>query len=320
MNTGHAFSEDLLSRLPAVKGKLTADAPLKDQTWFGVGGPAEILFKPADADDLAAFLKHCPSDLPVTILGAASNTLIRDGGIAGVVIRLGPSFSKIEQIGDTLIVGAAALDMNIARAAKEANLSGLEFLCGIPGTLGGALRMNAGAHGSEIKDVVHSITALDRQGNLHVLSPQEMGFSYRKSSAAADLIFISARLQGSVEDKESIEARMKQIQEIRAASQPIREKTGGSTFANPEGQKAWELIDKAGCRGLRIGGAMMSEQHCNFMINTGGATAYDLESLGEEVRRRVSQTTGIDLHWEIKRIGEATPRQLENILRNKICV
>jgi len=294
----------LLSRLPVVRGKLTENAPLKDQTWFRVGGAAAVLFKPEDADDLATFLKGCPADVPLTLLGAASNTLIRDGGIEGVVIKMGPAFAKITQEGNTLIAGAAAMDINIARAAQKAGLEGMAFLCGIPGTLGGALRMNAGAHGGEMKDIVRSVNALDRQGNLRTLSNSEMGFAYRKSGAPYDLLFLSATLEGTPANPAAIEARMKEIQTARAASQPIREKTGGSTFANPKGAKAWELIDKAGCRGLAIGGAMMSEQHCNFMINTGDATAADLEALGEEVRRRVHETSGIDLRWEIRRIGK----------------
>jgi len=301
----------LLSRLPAVRGKLMENAPMKDQTWFGVGGPAEVLFKPEDADDLAVFLKGCPTDVPLTILGAASNTLIRDGGIEGVVIKLGPAFAKIAQEGNSLIAGAAAMDMNVARAAQKAGLSGLAFLCGIPGTLGGALRMNAGAHGGEMKEIVRSVTALDRLGNRHTLTNAQMGFAYRKSAAPSGMIFLEAALEGRPADPAAIEARMKDIQAARAASQPIREKTGGSTFANPEGAKAWELIDKAGCRGLTIGGAMMSERHCNFLINTGEATATDLEALGEEVRRRVLETSGIDLRWEIRRIG----RPLEETTR-----
>lgn len=302
----HSFSSDhkLLERLPSVRGKLIVDAPMKDQTWFRVGGPAEILFKPEDADDLATFLAGCPDDVALTVLGVASNTLIRDGGIHGVVIKLGPAFAAIRQEGSVLVAGAGAMDLNIARAAQKAGLSGLEFLCGIPGTLGGALRMNAGAHGGEIKDIVRKVIALDRKGQRVVLSNADMGFSYRKSGVAPDLIFIEATLEGKTDTPEAIEARMKAIQDARAASQPIREKTGGSTFANPEGHKAWQLIDQAGCRGLRLGGAMISEQHCNFLINTGTATAADLEALGEEVRRRVKETSGIELRWEIRRIGE----------------
>lgn len=303
------FQDALLSRLPEVSGKLIANASLKDQTWFGVGGPAEVLFKPKDIQDLAVFLNRCPDDIPVTVIGAASNLLIRDGGIPGVVVKLGPAFSSLVVDGDGITAGAATLDLNIARAARDASLSGLEFFCGIPGTLGGALRMNAGAHGRELRDVVAEIIALDRHGNKHFVTPEEMGFAYRHSNAPDHWIFVQALLRGTHGDKDQIEARMKAIQEERQKNQPIREKTGGSTFANPNGHKAWELIDKAGCRGLRIGGAMMSEQHCNFMINTGDATAADLENLGEEVRRRVLETSGIDLRWEIKRIGVALEQQ-----------
>ncbi len=297
------LSATLLSRLPPVRGKMTANAPLKDNTWFRVGGNAEVLFSPKDKEDLAAFLAACPANVPLTVIGVASNLLIRDGGVAGVVIKLGPAFASITTEGEAITAGAAALDLNIARAAHKAGLAGLEFLSGIPGTLGGALRMNAGAHGGEIKDIVTSITALDRTGTTRTLTTPEMGFTYRHSAAPSDFIFMSATLQGRAAPPEAIAARMKDIAEARAAAQPLREKTGGSTFANPQGHKAWELIDKAGCRGLAIGGAMMSEKHCNFMINTGSATATDLEALGEEVRRRVREQSGIELQWEIRRIG-----------------
>lgn len=291
------------AELPTVRGKLTPDAPLKDTTWFRVGGVAEYLFKPADEADLAAFLKDCPAEIPVTVLGVASNTLVRDGGIAGVVIRLGPEFGKIRVQADEIIAGAAAMDLNVARAAQQAGLAGLEFLSGIPGTIGGGLRMNAGAYGREFKDVVKRVIAYDRKGQRHELDATAMGFAYRHTSAAPDLIFTSTVLAGTPDDPVTIQSRMTVIQQSRSDSQPIREKTGGSTFANPEGHKAWQLIDAAGCRGLTIGGAMMSEKHCNFMINTGTATAADLEQLGEEVRRRVRQHSGIELRWEIKRIG-----------------
>ncbi len=295
----------LIARLPAVRGKLTAKAPLADSTWFRVGGPAEVLFKPADADDLAAFLASCPDDVPVTVLGVASNTLVRDGGVPGVVVRLGPEFATIKADGLTLTAGAAAIDLNVARAAQAAGIGGLEFLSGIPGTLGGGLRMNAGAYGRELKDVVQTVTAVDRRGAVRTLTAGDMGFSYRHVDAPADLIFLGATLLGEPGDPAAIKARMQEIQQKRGSSQPIREKTGGSTFANPEGHKAWQLIDAAGCRGLRIGGAMMSEQHCNFLINTGTATAADIEELGEEVRRRVKAHSGLELRWEIRRIGVA---------------
>ena len=303
--TSLLFQEGLMHRLPPVRGKLTANASLHDNSWFRVGGPAEVLFKPADKQDLAAFLKDCPAGVPLTVLGAGSNILIRDGGISGVVIKLGPSFASIEQQGETLTVGAAAIDLNIARAAQKASLAGLEFLSGIPGTLGGALRMNAGAHDREIKDCVVSVTTLDRQGEVHILTAEQMGFTYRRSSLPPDWIFISATLHGTIGNPQVIEGRMQTIAKSRAAAQPIREKTCGSTFANPDGQKAWQLIERAGCRGLRIGGAMMAEQHCNFMINTGAATAADLEALGQEVQTRVKENSGIELRWEVRRIGVA---------------
>lgn len=297
----------LIDRLPAVRGKLSVNEPLADQTWFRVGGPAEVLFRPADETDLAAFLKECPDDVPVTIIGVASNLLVRDGGVPGVVIRLGPSFARIQIQNTDLIAGAGAVNLNVARAAQTAGLAGLEFLSGIPGTIGGGLRMNAGAYSREFKDIVLEAYAIDRHGNRRTLSPQEIGFSYRHTSAPEDLIYTGATLHGMPDDPAAILARMQEIQNTRASSQPIREKTGGSTFANPEQdpqhRKSWQLIDAAGCRGLKIGNAMMSEKHCNFLINTGGATAADIENLGEEVRRRVKEKFGIELRWEIKRIG-----------------
>jgi len=297
------FSEGLIARLPSVRGSLTANAPLKDNTWFRVGGPAEVLYKPADAEDLSFFLKNLPSDIPLHFMGVGSNTLVRDGGVPGVIIRLGPAFSAITVEGETLHVGAAALDINVARAARDAGLTGLEFLCGIPGTLGGALRMNAGSYGSDIKHILQTVDIVDRKGQLKTIGVGQMGLSYRLCEAPQDWLFLALTLRGKPGDTETIAAQMKQIQEQRTTSQPIHEKTSGSTFANPPGYKAWELIDEAGCRGLRIGGAMMSEMHSNFMINTGTATAADLESLGEEVRRRVKQKSGFELRWEIRIIG-----------------
>ncbi len=297
------MTASLLSRLPQVRGKLTPNAPLKDMTWFRVGGPAEILFSPADSEDLAQFLKNLPDDVSVTFLGVGSNTLVRDGGVPGVVIKLGPAFGKISVEGDTLHAGAGALDLNVSRAARDASLTGLEFLSGIPGTLGGAIRMNAGSYGSDIKKILVAVTLVTRAGEVKTISPDELGLSYRLCQAPADWIFVEAVLRGRAGDKNQIEARMKEIQAERTASQPIHEKTSGSTFANPPGHKAWQLIEEAGCRGLRIGGAMMSQQHCNFMINTGDATAEDLENLGEEVRRRVREKSGLELRWEIRMIG-----------------
>ncbi len=295
----------LIDRLPPVRGRLTADAPLAQVTWFQVGGPAEVLFRPADIDDLSAFLAAKPADVPVTVIGVASNLLIRDGGVRGVVIRLGRGFVETTAQDETIETGAGALDLTVALAAREAGIAGLEFLSGIPGTIGGGLRMNAGAYGSEFKNVLHSTTALDAQGVKHSLSVDELGLSYRHSDVAEDWIFVSARFAGTKGDPLTIARRMAEIQKSREDSQPIRARTGGSTFANPPGHKAWELVDQAGCRGLTRGGAMISEKHANFLINTGDATAADIEALGEEVRARVLAKSGIELRWEIRRIGGA---------------
>ncbi|HLJ22365.1 MAG TPA: UDP-N-acetylmuramate dehydrogenase [Stellaceae bacterium] len=296
-------TQRLIDRLPPVRGRLTADAPLAPVTWFRVGGAAEVLFRPADADDLAEFLAKRPSDVPVTVIGVASNLLVRDGGVDGVVVRLGRGFAAIEISGTRVTAGAAVLDLNVAIAARAAGVGGLEFLSGIPGTVGGALRMNAGAYGREIKDVLESATALDGAGGRHELSLAEMDLSYRRCGVAEDWIFTAATLRGVEADRDAIQRRMAQIQAEREASQPIRARTGGSTFANPRGHKAWELIDRAGCRGLTRGGAMVSEKHTNFLINTGTATAADIEGLGEEIRRRVFDKFGVTLEWEIRRIG-----------------
>ena len=299
----------LLEKLPPVRGKLIPDAPLADSTWFRVGGSAEVLFKPSDSEDLADFLAHCPSSIPLTVIGVASNLLIRDGGIPGVVIRLGPSFATLKVEGDTLVAGAGAIDLNVARAAQAASLTGIEFLSGIPGTVGGGLRMNAGAYGGEFKDIVVQVNALDRQGQHHIFQNSDMRFSYRHSGIPDDFIFVSAILKGTQGNPSLIAERMQEIQKSRSASQPIREKTGGSTFANPDKdphhRKAWQLIDAAGCRGLTIGQAQVSEQHCNFLVNTGSATATDIETLGEQVRQMVYDQSGVQLRWEIKRIGIA---------------
>ncbi|HUK09941.1 MAG TPA: UDP-N-acetylmuramate dehydrogenase [Stellaceae bacterium] len=293
----------LIDRLPSVRGRLSENVPLAGVTWFRVGGPAEVLFRPADAADLAAFLAAKPADVPVTVIGVASNLLVRDGGVAGVVVRLGRGFAGIEAEGTDVRAGAGALDLNVALAARDAGIAGLEFLSGIPGTIGGALRMNGGAYGSEIKDVLVLAEAFDPAGRRHVLAPAEMRLSYRHCGVPEDWIFIAAVLAGRAGDRVQIERRMAEIERERNASQPIRSRTGGSTFANPPGQKAWELIDRAGCRGLRRGGAMVSEKHANFLINTGAASAADIEGLGEEVRRRVFESFGIALEWEIRRIG-----------------
>jgi UDP-N-acetylmuramate dehydrogenase len=278
-------------------------------TWFRAGGLAEALYQPADEDDLAAFLKAVPEDIPITIVGIGSNLLVREGGIPGFVIRLSAKgFGDAEAISPTRIrAGAATPDKRVAALALEAGIGGFHFYHGIPGAIGGALRMNAGANGTETRERVVEVRALDRKGNVHTLSNAEMGYAYRHSSAPADLIFTSAIFEGYPEEKEKIKEAMDAVQHHRETVQPIREKTGGSTFKNPEGTSAWKEIDKAGCRGLMIGGAQMSPMHCNFMINTGNATGYDLEYLGETVRARVLVHSGIRLQWEIKRIGRFKP-------------
>ncbi|MGZ5926238.1 MAG: UDP-N-acetylmuramate dehydrogenase [Rhizomicrobium sp.] len=289
--------------LPPVRGSVARDAALKDMVWFRAGGAAEILFRPADVEDLAMFLAARSCDIPVQVIGVGSNLLVRDGGIAGTVIRLPASFGRIEAEGTRVRAGAAALDAHVARVAADAGIAGLEFLRGVPGTIGGALRMNAGCYGREIADIFVEATALDDRGNKVTLTPADMGFSYRKTAARDDLIFVEAVFEGTPDAPDAIKARMEELAANREASQPIRAKTGGSTFKNPPGQKAWELIDRAGCRGLTHGAAQVSEKHCNFLINTGDASAADIEALGEEVRRRVRETQGVALEWEIKRIG-----------------
>lgn len=293
----------LIDRLPATRGRLAADAPLAPVTWFRVGGPAEVLFRPADEEDLRAFLAACPEDVPVTVVGVASNLLVRDGGIPGVVVRLGRGFAEISVEDGRLRAGAGALDLNLALAARDAGLGGLEFLSGIPGTVGGAVRMNAGAYGREVKDAIVGAVAVDRQGRRHRLDRDALGLSYRHSALPEDWIVTSALFEGTPADPAELSRRIGEIAHARAESQPVRARTGGSTFANPDGTKAWELIDRAGCRGLAIGGAQVSEKHCNFLINTGDACAADLEYLGEEVRRRVRAISGVELRWEIRRIG-----------------
>jgi len=292
-----------LDGLPKVRGELQAEAPLAPVTWFNAGGNAEILFRPADRDDLAQFLAQRPRNLPVTVIGVGSNLLVRDGGIAGVVIRLGRPFAGVATLGLEVHCGAAALDINVARAAQKAGIAGLEFLSGVPGSVGGALVMNAGAYGAEIKDVFVSAEAVDFEGRAHTVDRDAMRFGYRRSATPADWIFVSALLKGEKGDSMAIAAKMDTIHQARTDTQPVRARTGGSTFKNPPGQKAWELIDRAGCRGLKHGRAMVSEKHCNFLINTGGATAADIEDLGETVRSRVREATGVDLEWEIRRLG-----------------
>lgn len=296
--------EALLKHLPAVRGRLEANAPLADLTWFRAGGPAEVLFTPADEADLAAFLKATPRDIPVYVIGVGSNLLVRDGGVPGVVIRMGRGFGDLAvEEGHRIRVGVAVPDVRAARFAQEHGIDALTFLRGIPGTIGGALRMNAGAYGGETKDVLVEARAVDRSGMIHVLSNAGMKYSYRHSGAAEDLIFTQALLQGRPGDRAAIAAAMDKITESREATQPVKSRTGGSTFKNPPGNKSWQLIDKAGMRGFAIGPAKVSELHCNFLINEGGATASQIEDLGEAVRARVKATSGIELDWEIKRIG-----------------
>jgi UDP-N-acetylmuramate dehydrogenase len=290
--------------LPPVRGSLVRGVPLKDLVWFRAGGPAEILFRPADMEDLADFLAAKPADLRVCVIGVGSNLLVRDGGIPGVVVRLSSAFGKVEANATSVRAGAAALDAAVARAAADAGIAGLEFLRGVPGTIGGALKMNAGCYGSEIRDILVEASAIDGKGNKIKLSNAEMGFEYRKARGAAeDLIFVEAVFEGRKDNPAAIRDRMEKLSANREASQPIKSKTGGSTFQNPPGHKAWHLIDQAGCRGLKIGGAQVSDKHTNFLINTGDASAADLEALGEEVRRRVKEKSGITLEWEIKRVG-----------------
>jgi UDP-N-acetylmuramate dehydrogenase len=296
---------ELAAALPQLRGRLTANQPLADITWFRVGGPAQVLFTPADADDLAYFLRSIPADLPVFVIGLGSNLLVRDGGVPGVVIRLGRGFSEIKvEEGTHLRVGTAVPDVKLARAAADAGLSGLAFYRGIPGSVGGALRMNAGAHGRETKDVLVQARAVDRQGGMHTLSLANMGLSYRHASVPPDWIFTEATFQGTPGETAKILAEMNEVAEYREANQPVKERTGGSTFKNPAGSSAWKLIDAAGCRGFRVGGAKVSEMHCNFLINDRDATGEDIERLGETVRARVKETSGVMLQWEIIRLGE----------------
>jgi UDP-N-acetylmuramate dehydrogenase len=298
------LTSDLKAAMPELRGRLTANQSLAELTWFRVGGPAQILFTPADEDDLAYFLARLPAELPVTVVGVGSNLIVRDGGLPGVVIRLSPrGFGDASAEGAVVTAGTAALDKRVAETAAAAGLSGLEFLFGIPGTIGGALRMNAGANGAETKDVLIEASGIGRDGQKHVFGNAEMKFVYRNSGVDPSIIFTLARFQGKPASNEAIRARMNEVQAHREAAQPIREKTGGSTFKNPQGYSAWKLIDAAGCRGLRVGGAQVSEMHCNFLINTGDATAADIETLGETVRTRVKENSGIELQWEIKRIG-----------------
>ena len=301
-----ALPETLAALMPDLRGRLVAGQALADLAWFRVGGPAEVLFSPADEDDLAYFLARLPAETPLYPIGLGSNLLVRDGGMAGVVVRLGKSFAGIERVGENrLLVGAAAADKRVALSAHEAGLGGFAFYHGIPGAIGGALRMNAGAHGTETCERVVEAYGVDRTGAKRTFSNAEMGYSYRHSSAPADVIFTGALMEGIPQDPATIREEMDAVAEHRETKQPIKSRTGGSTFKNPPGHSAWKLIDAAGMRGHQIGGAQVSEMHCNFLINVGGATAADIEGLGEEVRRRVRETSGVELEWEIKRIGAA---------------
>ncbi|WP_024518108.1 UDP-N-acetylmuramate dehydrogenase [Bradyrhizobium sp. Tv2a-2] len=298
------ITPQLKAAMPDLRGRLLANESLAALTWFRVGGPAQVLFTPADEDDLGYFLKNLPLELPVYVVGVGSNLIVRDGGVEGVVIRLSPrAFGEVSAQGDIVTAGAAALDKRVAETAASANIGGLEFYFGIPGTIGGALRMNAGANGGETRDVLLEATGIDRGGNKQIFSNADMKFVYRANGIDPSIIFTSARFRGTLAAPEAIRARMAEVQTHRETAQPIREKTGGSTFKNPPGNSAWMLVDAAGCRGLRLGGAQVSDMHCNFLINTGDATAEDIEMLGETVRKRVKENSGIELQWEIKRIG-----------------
>ncbi len=298
---------DLKAQMPALRGRLLANEPLAPLTWFRVGGPAQVLFMPEDEADLAYFLSHLPADIPVIVIGLGSNLIVRDGGVPGVVIRLGRGFNDVKvEPGERIRAGTAVPDVKVSRAAQEASIAGLAFFRGIPGAIGGALRMNGGAYGRETKDALIEARGVDRQGNVRVFSNADMHYTYRHCGAPDDIIFTQALFQGSPGDAKAIAAEMDKITESREATQPIKSRTGGSTFKNPPGHKAWQLIDAAGCRGLKVGDAQVSQMHCNFLINLGNATAADIETLGETVRRRVKENSGVELEWEIKRIGVAS--------------
>ena len=294
---------DLKAAMPDLRGRLLANQPLAGLTWFRVGGPAQALFMPDDESDLAYFLANLAPEIDVMVVGLGSNLIVRDGGVQGVVVRLGRGFNDIAVEDLNVRTGTAVPDLRVAQAAQKAGIAGLAFMCGIPGGVGGALRMNGGAYGHETKDALVEARAVDRQGRVHVLRNSDMAYSYRHCGAPDDYVFTQALLAGQRGDRDVIAAEMARITESRGATQPIKARTGGSTFKNPPGHKAWQLIDAAGCRGLRIGDAQVSEMHCNFLINLGNATAADIESLGETVRRRVQDSSGVELEWEIKRIG-----------------
>ena len=294
----------LKSKLPQLRGRLLANEPLAPLTWFRVGGPAQVLFMPEDESDLAYLLANLPREIPVTVIGLGSNLIVRDGGVAGVVVRLGRGFGETKiEAGNRVRSGTAVPDLRVAKAAQEAGIAGLAFYRGIPGAIGGALRMNGGAYGRETKDVLIEARGVDRAGKVRTYTNAEMGFTYRHCGVPDDVIFTAALFEGSAGDRAAIAAEMDEITSKRETTQPVKSRTGGSTFKNPPGHKAWQLIDAAGCRGLIVGGAQVSELHCNFLINLGNATAADIERLGEEVRRRVKDKSGVTLEWEIKRIG-----------------
>src|SRR5215218_11209972 len=307
--TGVTFPDivpELKAHAPKLRGRLLANQPLAELTWFRVGGPAQVLFMPEDEEDLAYLFAHLPADIPATVIGLGSNLIVRDGGVPGVVIRLGRGFNEVAvEDGYRVRAGAAVPDVKVARAAQEAGVAGLSFLRGIPGGIGGALRMNGGAYGAETKDVLIEARGVDRQGNIRVFANADMGYAYRHCGVTDEVIFTQALFQGRAGDPETIAAEMNKITEAREATQPVKSRTGGSTFKNPPGHKAWQLIDAAGCRGLKVGDAQVSEMHCNFLINLGSATASDIETLGETVRARVKENSGVALEWEIKRIGVA---------------
>ncbi|SNS61726.1 UDP-N-acetylmuramate dehydrogenase [Sphingopyxis indica] len=292
--------------LPAVRGKLTPHAPLAPLVWFKSGGAADWLFEPKDADDLAAFLRDLDPAVPVMALGLGSNLIVRDGGFPGVVVRLGKAFAKVEVLDATALrCGGGASGILVSSTARDAGVAGMEFLRSIPGTVGGFVRMNGGAYGSEVKDILVEADIVLRSGERRTLAPADLGYTYRHSELPEGAVVVSATFRGRPGDPAAIQAEMDRISASREASQPLRSKTGGSTFKNPDGRKAWQLVDEAGCRGLVLGGAQVSEKHTNFLINTGEATSADLEALGEEVRRRVKEKSGVDLQWEIQRVGVA---------------
>lgn len=303
MNAAASIPHDFRDALPRVKGRIAFDAPLARFTWFGVGGPADVLFRPADTDDLATFMAALPDDVPVWPLGIGSNVIIRDGGVRGVVVLLRAGFTDVDADEDLVVAGAGALAANVARRGADAGLGGLEFLSGVPGSVGGAVRMNAGAYGGEVTDVLVSAKVITRNGEVLRLDADELGFAYRHSDLAMDDIVVRAAFRGVEDDPAIVRQRLLDVQTKREESQPLRSRTGGSTFRNPIGGKAWELIEAAGCRGMQAGGAQVSEKHCNFLIAQDGATAADIEALGNAVHAAVKQTSGIDLHWEIKRVG-----------------